>query len=101
MHKTDQSEQLCLKVEECVALTSTSLPQVTSGNKLTLQDISENHLHPGNATRLGIVSLALSNDWFEINHLISLSFICDNEVVRLKYFCKVFLTSYDAQVPFS
>lgn len=36
MHKTDQSEQLCLKVEEGVALTSTSLPQITSGNQAAL-----------------------------------------------------------------
>lgn len=36
MHKTDESEQVCLKVEEGVGLTSTGCPQITSENETTL-----------------------------------------------------------------
>lgn len=62
MPKTDQSEQLCLKVEEAgVALTSIGLPQITSENQTALQGIFENHLYAGKTTGLEIPSLALSN----------------------------------------
>lgn len=77
-----------------VALSSTSIPHITSGNQTTFWDMFENHLYTGKTTGLGILSLTLSGNWPLANRLILLSFIffiCDSEVVRLEYFYEVWV----------